>query len=188
MSRDGLDPSASATLPSTGGAGWDKVPNSSFEALTYTLVLHPLAAGLGLVAGAVELLMSPSCERPRCLIAPCLSTILTSLASLAATAAFAVDLATFLIFKSRLKDANAQCQATLGNALWITVAAWFAILLGSCGLETGLCRARRNVKGEDLEHDRDPTPYGQAVPLGRVSSSRTRPTGLWAQDDNISDK
>lgn len=176
------------------GAGSDaghlgeKLSSGILKGLTYTMVLHPIAAGIAAAAGVFGLFsMCDGC------MSPCLSGILTGLASTIACLAFAFDLATFLILKNRIHDADSSLNPKLGAAVWVALAGWIVILLGSCGLGAGLCRARRyyadrhRQRADDISGGTSATPYGQGMPLGRVSSSRSRRgKGLWRKHDDAS--
>ncbi|KAJ9096738.1 hypothetical protein QFC21_005008 [Naganishia friedmannii] len=100
---------------------------------TKVQVLHPVAGGLALIAliwGALGVaLASRGC------------TILMSLTAfiglLAALVALAIDLALWIIVRNRLHDRG--YDANLGNALWITVGACAALILGTCTAACGSC-------------------------------------------------
>lgn len=168
-----------------------KLSSTVLRGLTYTMVLHPVAAGLCAAAAVFGLLsMCDTC------LSPCFSGVLTGIASTVSLLAFAFDLALFLILKNRLKKADAGLHPSLGTAVWITLAGWIVILLGSCGLGAGLCRARRHYadrhrqRADDLNGP-DVMPYGQGMPLNRFKGSShsqrsQRSRGLWGNHDDAS--
>lgn len=166
-----------------------KVSSGLVKGLTYTMVLHPICAGLAAVAAVFGFFsMCDGC------LSPCLSGLLTGIATTVALIAFIFDLATFLILKNRLKDDIEGLKASLGSALWLVLAAWIIILLGSCGLGAGLCRARRYYADRHRQRADDlggsggqAMPYGQGVPLSDVKSTRSqrsRSRGLWHKHDD----
>ncbi|KNE95329.1 hypothetical protein PSTG_11408 [Puccinia striiformis f. sp. tritici PST-78] len=101
--------------------------NPIISALTYALILHPIAAGLALIS-AIFGLVSHIREYSRSRYTSCFS----SLASTAALLAFVLDIVAFSIAKKRLNalsDTNVAIDSQLGNAVWVTLAGWICLTL-----------------------------------------------------------
>ncbi|KAJ7157169.1 SUR7/PalI family-domain-containing protein [Mycena filopes] len=108
-----------------------EIPNVVVKWLTYVLVLHivalALAAGsavFGLLAHVREMAMT------------CCSTFISGLAATVAFVAFVFDLAFFFLAKARI---NAVGTASIGNAIWLTLAAWILLFFSGCFYTLGRC-------------------------------------------------
>ncbi|KAF5366943.1 hypothetical protein D9757_010833 [Collybiopsis confluens] len=132
-----------------------QIPQVAVKWITYALVLHIVALALsagsavfGLLAHIREMSMT------------CCSTCVSGFAAAVAFLAFVFDLALFFIAKSRI---NAVGTASLGNAIWLTVAAWVLLLFSGCFYTLGRCcisnRGPRN-KGWNNDHERGPSGIG----------------------------
>ncbi|KAJ7045046.1 SUR7/PalI family-domain-containing protein [Mycena alexandri] len=120
-----------------------EIPNVVVKWLTYVLVLHivalALAAGsavFGLLAHVREMAMT------------CCSTFISGLAATVAFLAFVFDLAFFFLAKARI---NAVGTASIGNAIWLTLAAWILLFFSGCFYTLGRCcvSKRRQQQGND---------------------------------------
>jgi uncharacterized membrane protein len=92
--------------------------------LTIALILHPIAAGLSGLAfifGMCGLLTR---------FGSVMQTLLSSLAGLVTLVVWVLDMALFGIVHRRLR--NNGIPARLGNANWLTLGAFVALLLGCC--------------------------------------------------------
>lgn len=108
-----------------------QIPQVAVKWITYALVLHivalALAAGsavFGLLAHIREMAMT------------CCSTCISGFAAAVAFLAFVFDLALFFIAKSRI---NSVGSASLGNAIWLTLAAWLLLFFSGCFYTLGRC-------------------------------------------------
>ncbi|EEB90141.1 hypothetical protein MPER_11692 [Moniliophthora perniciosa FA553] len=128
-----------------------ELPQVAVKWLTYALVLHivalALAAGsavFGLLAHVREMSMT------------CCSTCVSGFAAGIALLAFIFDIALFFIAKSRI---NAVGRATMGNAIWLTLAAWVLLFFSGCfytpgeasGADSG--SASRDMYAEQMRMD-----------------------------------
>ncbi|KAA1130054.1 hypothetical protein PGTUg99_013034 [Puccinia graminis f. sp. tritici] len=115
------------------------------SALTYALILHPIAAGLALLS-AIFGIISHIREYSR----SCWTSCFSSLAATAALLAFVLDIVAFSLAKNRLNaisDPNVSINAQLGNAIWITLAGWLCLTLSGFFFCAGRCLfARRHRK------------------------------------------
>ncbi|KAF7347347.1 hypothetical protein MVEN_01490400 [Mycena venus] len=125
-----------------------EIPNVVVKWLTYVLVLHivalALAAGsavFGLLAHIREMAMT------------CCSTCISGFAAAVALLAFIFDLALFFIAKSRI---NAVGSATIGNAIWLTLAAWVLLFFSGCFYTLGRCCISKRQKRGDWDRRQEP--------------------------------
>ncbi|ESK96822.1 hypothetical protein Moror_6618 [Moniliophthora roreri MCA 2997] len=121
---------------------------------TKGLILHPIAAGLSGIAllfGLCGVRSSSSGRGSSAMLA-----LFSALADLTTLAAFAIDIAIFTIVRNRYRDAGIEAQ--WGNAIWITLAAVVANLLGFCTGVCGICtgngrrqpRSSRQIETADI--------------------------------------
>ncbi|KAJ3750856.1 SUR7/PalI family-domain-containing protein [Lentinula detonsa] len=132
-----------------------QIPQVAVKWLTYALVLHIVAFGLaggsavfGLLAHVREMSMS------------CCSTCVSGFAAVVALLAFVFDLALFFTAKARISSVG---TASIGNAIWLTLAAWVLLFFSGCMYTLGRCcisnRGPRN-KGWNKDNERGPTSVG----------------------------
>ncbi|KAL1739709.1 SUR7/PalI family-domain-containing protein [Schizophyllum fasciatum] len=107
------------------------IPTVVVKWITYALVLHivalALAAGsalFGLLAHVREMSMT------------CCSTCVSGFAATIALLAFIFDLVLFFVAKSRINDVG---KAEMGNAIWLTLAAWVLLFFSGCFYTIGRC-------------------------------------------------
>jgi len=117
-----------------------QIPQVVVKWLTYALVLHLVAlifatvsAFFGLLAHIREFSMS------------CLSTCVSGVGAAIALLAFVFDLAFFFVAKSRLNAVKGG-SATMGNAIWLTLAAWILLFFSGCFYGLGRCCIRRRPR------------------------------------------
>ncbi|ESK84086.1 rim9 protein [Moniliophthora roreri MCA 2997] len=124
-----------------------ELPQIAVKWLTYALVLHlvalALAAGsavFGLLAHVREMSMT------------CCSTCISGFAAGIALLAFIFDIALFFIAKSRI---NAVGSATMGNAIWLTLAAWVLLFFSGCFYTLGRCCISSRSPRKKWDKDRE---------------------------------
>ena len=107
------------------------IPQVAVKWLTYALVLHIVALGLaagsavfGLLAHVREMSMT------------CCSTCVSGFAAAVALLAFIFDIVLFFVAKARI---NAIGTAQIGNAIWLTLAAWILLFFSGCFFTLGRC-------------------------------------------------
>ena len=111
--------------------------------LTYCLFLHVvalvLAAGsavFGLLAHVREMAMT------------CCSTFISGFAAVVALLAFIFDLAFFFLARTRINAVRGG-SATIGNAIWLTLAAWVLLFFSGCFYTLGRCCISNRSSGND---------------------------------------
>jgi hypothetical protein len=109
--------------------------------LTRTLILHPIAAALSGLAFLFGL-----CGMSYHRSGTVMMTLLSCLALLVTFIAWVIDMVLFGIARNRYRDAGTSAQ--YGNANWLTLGAFVALLLGFCTAACGVFgryRRRRDV-------------------------------------------
>lgn len=132
-----------------------QIPQVAVKWITYALVLHivalALAAGsavFGLLAHVREMSMS------------CCSTCVSGFAAAVALLAFIFDLALFFTAKSRI---NSVGSASMGNAIWLTLAAWVLLFFSGCMYTLGrCCISNRSPRNKDWNKDSERAPVPAA--------------------------
>lgn len=111
-----------------------KIPEVVVKWITYLLFLHVVAlaaaagsAFFGLLAHVREMSMA------------CCSTCFSGFAAVVTLIAFIFDLVLFFVAKSRI---NAIGYAQIGNAIWLTLAAWVLLFFSGCFYTLGRCCIR----------------------------------------------
>ncbi|KAJ3845345.1 SUR7/PalI family-domain-containing protein [Lentinula raphanica] len=136
-----------------------QIPQVAVKWITYALVLHIVAFALaggsavfGLLAHVREMSMS------------CCSTCVSGFAAAVSLLAFIFDLALFFTAKARI---NSVGSASIGNAIWLTLAAWVLLFFSGCMYTLGRCcisnRSPRN-KDWNKADERGPTSAGAGGP------------------------
>jgi hypothetical protein len=110
------------------------------KALTAVLILHPIAAGLSLLALIFGLLMArPQRAGHTTRISSFLATLTSLIAAIITTAIFVVDIVFGAVLTRRLhKAVGNDVNVHYGNAVWMTLAAtillWLAVITATCGI------------------------------------------------------
>ncbi|KAJ7837427.1 hypothetical protein B0H14DRAFT_3109776 [Mycena olivaceomarginata] len=128
-------PSVGYELDINGLVGNDlpiQIPNVVVKWLTYVLVLHIMAM-------------------------TCCSTCISGFAAAVALIAFIFDLAFFFLAKSRI---NSVGSASIGNAIWLTLAAWILLFFSGCFYTVGRCCMSKRQKRGDWDRGQEPPPPG----------------------------
>lgn len=135
------------------------IPSAVSKWMSYTLVLHIVALVLvfiGLLAGLLDMIPGFGMM--------CFPTCFTSMGAGVTLIALIFDLAMFYILKARV-DAVSGASATIGPAVWMTLAAWLLACFAGCMWGMGRCccgqysSANRNRRRDrdrevaDAEHD-----------------------------------
>lgn len=100
------------------------------------LILAAISAFFGLLAHVREMAMT------------CCSSCISGLAAVVTLVAFAFDLALFFVARSRINDVPGG-SASIGNAVWLTLAAWILLFFSGCFYAIGKCCIRRRPRGDD---------------------------------------
>jgi SUR7/PalI family len=105
--------------------------SSTIHNLTFTLILHPIAAGL---SGLAVLFGLCGAEYHRS--GTVLMALSSSLAALVTFVAFVLDLVLFSIARHEFRKLGWSSQ--YGNAIWLTLGALAALSLGFCTSTFGI--------------------------------------------------
>jgi hypothetical protein len=124
------------------------IPQVAVKWLTYALVLHIVAlafsagsAVFGLLAHVREMSMT------------CCSTFVAGIAAAVALLAFIFDLAFFYLAKARLNKVQGG-SAQIGNAIWLTLAAWVMLFFSGCFYTLGRGCIKKRPRGDDWERQK----------------------------------
>lgn len=111
------------------------------KTLTLLLVMHPISAGISLIALFLSLFLRSECMTILCLIATLISAVASSIV-------LAADLAIVLVAENKIKDALGPhvLDVTFGDAVWMIVAgvamSWLGAILTSA-IACRCCGIRR---------------------------------------------
>ncbi|KZV60400.1 pali-domain-containing protein [Peniophora sp. CONT] len=130
-----------------------QIPQVVVKWITYALVLHIVA--LVLAAGST---IFGILAHIREFSGSCLSTCISGLGAAVTLAAFIFDLAFFFIAKSRINAVDGGF-AEIGNAVWLTLAAWLLLLFSGCFYCIGRCCISRRPR-DTLPKHRDGSQSG----------------------------
>lgn len=75
----------------------------------------------------------------------CFSSCISGLAAAVALVAFIFDIAIFFVAKSRMNSVSGG-SASIGNAVWLTLAAWLLLFFSGCFYGVGRCCIRRRPR------------------------------------------
>lgn len=117
-----------------------QIPTVVAKWLTYALFLHVIALALagvsaifGLLAHIREFSMS------------CFSSCISGAAAAICLIAFIVDLVLFFVAKARINSIDGA-SAMVGNAVWLTLAAWVLLFISGCAFGIGRCCISRRPR------------------------------------------
>ncbi|KAG8958755.1 hypothetical protein FRC00_002331, partial [Tulasnella sp. 408] len=117
-----------------------QIPTVVAKWLTYALFLHVIALALsgvsaifGLLAHIREFSMS------------CFSSCISGMAAAICLIAFIVDLVLFFVAKARINSIDGA-SAMVGNAVWLTLAAWILLFISGCAFGIGRCCISRRPR------------------------------------------
>lgn len=125
-----------------------QIPTVVVKWITYALFLHVIAlcgaalsALFGLLAHVREMSMS------------CFSTCISGFAAVITLVAFIFDIVLFFLVKSRINSV-ASGSASMGNAVWLTLAAWVLLFFSGCVYACGRCCVSRRPRGMNNDDPR----------------------------------
>lgn len=165
-----------------------EIPQVAVKWITYALFLHVVAlilsagsAAFGLLAHIREMSMT------------CCSTCVSGFAASVALIAFIFDLVLFFVARARI---NAVGSASIGNAIWLTLAAWVLLFFSGCFYCLGRCcvsRRPRNGgtgwgegKGKDPRYEPPPkNDYAEQVRLDAVKAEADRKARAKQQEGGL---
>lgn len=154
-----------------------EIPQVAVKWLTTALVLHIVALGAAALAAVFGLL-----AHVREASMACCSTFVSGFAAVVAMFAFIFDLVLFFVAKSRI---NSVGSAQIGNAVWLTLAAWLLLFFSGCFYTIGRCcitsrprvPASNNNKGwfnRDTEAGNPDKGYSEQMRLDAVKAEADR--------------
>ena len=117
-----------------------QIPQVIVKWITYALVLHIVALVLAAISAFFGLL-----AHVREFSMTCFSTCISGLGAAVTLIAFIFDLAFFFVAKGRINDVKGG-KATMGIAIWLTLAAWLLLLFSGCFYSLGRCCIRRRPR------------------------------------------
>ncbi|PWN45702.1 pali-domain-containing protein [Ceraceosorus guamensis] len=145
------------------------------KGLTYTLILHPVALAASLIVLVFGLF-----SLCRTYSTGCCSSLFAGFAAGITVLAFGLDCALFIIAKKRIESTGGS--ASLGAALWLTLAAWVCLFLSTCAFGCGACCGGKGGRKDKLKDS-----YGQPGPnggfVGDNYGERMRMDALRAEQD-----
>lgn len=132
-----------------------QIPDIVVKWLTDALVLHVVALVLAAVSAFFGLL-----AHVREMSMSCLSSCISGLGAFVTLVAFAFDLAFFFIAKDRINKVQGG-SAQIGNAVWLTLAAWILLFFSGCFYTIGRCcmSNRPGGLGRKKQNNRDRDAY-----------------------------
>jgi hypothetical protein len=113
--------------------------SATIHNLTFTLILHPIAAALSGIA-----LLFGLCGAGYHRSGTVLMTLSTSLAAIITLIAFILDMVLFSIARHEFRKFGWSSQ--YGNAIWMTLVAFIALLLGFCTSGFGIFGSYRRSR------------------------------------------
>ncbi|GAA6001353.1 SUR7/PalI family protein [Rhodotorula paludigena] len=144
--------------------------NSVLKWITYVLILHPIAAGFGLISVLFGIL-----AHTRGFAGTALSTCFASFAAAIALLAFVFDIAAFVIAKNRISSSDVGGSAELGNAIWMTLAALILYATAGIFFGCGACIIRKQRTQREASEAYKPAPdaeYGLKMRAEAVNAQQ----------------
>jgi hypothetical protein len=145
-----------------------KIPQVVVKWITYALVLHivglilaAISAFFGLLAHVREFSMT------------CFSTCISGFGAAVTLFAFIFDLAFFFTAKSRINDVKGG-SATMGTAVWMTLAAWILLFTAGCFFGLGRCCISRRPRGPSQRQASVDQGYAEQMRLDAVKAEADR--------------
>ncbi|GAA5927474.1 uncharacterized protein JCM15063_005911 [Sporobolomyces koalae] len=130
--------------------------NSVLKWITYLMVLHPIAAIFGVISVIFGLL-----AHMRNFAGTGLTTCFASFAATFSLLAFVFDIVVFVIAKQRINSSSVGGNASLGPAVWMTLAAMVLFGLSGCFFGCGKCVIRKQRAGREASEKNRPMPDSQ---------------------------
>ncbi|KAI0053432.1 pali-domain-containing protein [Auriscalpium vulgare] len=150
-----------------------QIPNVVVKWLTYALVLHIVAFAFAAVSAVFGLL-----AHVREFSMTCFSTCISGFGAAIALLAFIFDLAFFFVAKSRINAVKGG-SATMGNAIWLTLAAWLLLFFSGCFYGLGRCCVRRRPR----DNQRNGSEWNPPVSTGPTYEDQMRLDAVKAEAD-----
>lgn len=149
-----------------------QIPQVAVKWITYALFLHIVGLGLAACSAVFGLL-----AHVREMSMACCSTCVSGFAAGVTLIAFIFDLVLFFVAKARI---NAVGHASMGIAIWLTLAAWILLFFSGCFFAVGRCcinkRGPRNKwsgRGDQETHGPD-TNYAEQMRMEAIKAEADR--------------
>ncbi|KAG9013813.1 hypothetical protein FRB94_000793 [Tulasnella sp. JGI-2019a] len=110
-----------------------QIPTVITKWITYALFLHVIAFGLAGISAIFGLL-----AHIREFSMVCFSSCISGLAASIALLAFIFDIVLFYVARTRIRSIQGA-TATIGMAIWLTLAAWILLFISGCMFGIGRC-------------------------------------------------
>jgi hypothetical protein len=109
-----------------------EIPTVVVKWLTYVLVLHIVGLGLAAISAVFGLL-----AHIREMAMTCFSSCISGMAASVVLLAFIFDVVFFIVIRTRIRAVGGT--ANIGNALWLTLAAWVMLFFAGFFFGIGRC-------------------------------------------------
>ncbi|GBE77659.1 hypothetical protein SCP_0105400 [Sparassis crispa] len=144
-----------------------QIPTVLVKWITYALVLHIVAVILSAIAALFGLL-----AHVREMSMQYCSSFISGFAGSVAFFAFVFDLVLFFVTKSRIKAVSGT--ATLGAALWLTLASFLLLFFAGCFYGCGRCCIRNREPRDRRKASEPDNRYGEQMRLDAVKAEADR--------------
>ncbi|KZT55517.1 pali-domain-containing protein [Calocera cornea HHB12733] len=145
-----------------------QIPSLFVSWLTYPLVLHVV----GLILAAISALFG-LLAHVREMSMTCLSTCFSGFAATVVLIAFIFDLVIFFLARARLNSVSGG-SASIGNGVWLTLAAWVLLFFAGCAFGFGRCCITRRPAAASKYNPEPDQSYSQAMRLDAIKSDADR--------------
>jgi len=145
-----------------------QIPSLFVSWLTYPLVLHIVGLVLAAIAALFGLL-----AHVREMSMTCFSTCFSGFAATIVLIAFIFDLVIFFLARARMNSVSGG-SATIGNAVWLTLAAWLLLFFAGCAFGFGRCCVSRRPAPSSKYMGEPDQSYGQAIRLEAIKAESDR--------------
>ncbi|KAG8976184.1 hypothetical protein FRC05_004433 [Tulasnella sp. 425] len=134
-----------------------QIPTVVAKWLTYALFLHVIALALAGVSAIFGLL-----AHIREFSMTCFSSCISGAAAAICLIAFIFDLVLFFVAKARIQSIDGA-TAVIGNAIWLTLAAWILLFISGCAFGLGRCCIARRPRAPAASKASAYAPNGNAT-------------------------
>jgi len=117
------------------------ISGAVIKGLTYTMVLHPIAAGIALIAMLVALTTNVCLD--------ICGSLISFFSFLVCLVALICDSVLWITARSRINSDLSGSPASLSNCYWMVVAATISLFIASLTVCLGSARARRQKRARD---------------------------------------
>lgn len=115
----------------------------------------------------------------------CFSSCISGAAAAITLIAFIFDLVLFFLARARIKSLEGAV-ATIGNAIWLTLAAWILLFISGCMFGIGRCCINNRPRGprsDKVDQAYPGPPAAATVPAGNAYAEQMRMDAIKAEID-----